>query len=432
MLENTSSHIMKVLLIGSGGREHAFAWKISQSPLLTKLYILPGNPGTSELGENISINSDDHNGIVDVIKDKKIDLVVCGPEVPLADGLMDLIEQAELPKRPILIGPGSSGARLESSKQFAKEFMMRHHIPTAGYRAFDQYEEELALNYIQTMQTPIVIKADGLAAGKGVVIAETKEQASVEIKEMLGGKFGNASSHLVIEEFLTGIEFSVFVLTNGTQYILLPEAKDYKRIGEGDTGLNTGGMGAISPVSFANEELMKKVIDKIILPTLSGLQNENIPYQGFIFFGLIVVKGEPYVIEYNCRMGDPETEAVMLRLNNDLLELFLLCDQNKLDEVKMKISDKFASTICLVSGGYPGPFDKNKPITLPETTEMDSIIFYSGVTKVNDQLVTSGGRVFAISSLGNSKSEALRLASKLAEEISFEGKYYRKDIGFDL
>lgn len=423
---------MKVLLIGSGGREHAFAWKLAQSPKLTKLYILPGNPGTAEIGENISISADDFNGILEVIRDKKIDLVLCGPEVPLAEGLMDLIEEAEFPDKPILIGPGALGARLEGSKQFAKEFMVRHHIPTAGYRAFDRYELELAFNYIQTMNTPIVIKADGLAAGKGVVIAETKAQAFMEIEEMLGGKFGKASSHLVIEEFLSGIEFSVFVLTNGTQYVLLPEAKDYKRIGEGDTGLNTGGMGAISPVSFASTELMKKVRDRIILPTLSGLQNENIPYKGFIFFGLIVVKGEPYVIEYNCRMGDPETESVLLRLNNDLLELFLLCDQNKLEDCKLDISDKYAATICLVSGGYPGDFEKNKSITLPEHESNDSVIFFSGVTKNNDLLATSGGRVFAVSSLGNSKSDAINKSTKLAEQIKFEGKYYRKDIGFDL
>ncbi len=421
---------MNVLLIGSGGREHAMAWKLSQSPLLGRLYALPGNPGTASLAENVPFSPDDHRAVSELIDAKGIGMVVCGPEAPLADGLMDYLAG----RHPdlALIGPGQSGARLESSKEFAKEFMLRHEIPTARYRSFGSGEVEEAIAFAHSLGLPAVIKADGLAAGKGVVIAQTHEEAESEIRAMLGGRFGKASSRLVIEEFLSGIEFSVFVLTNGDQYLLLPEAKDYKRIGEGDTGPNTGGMGSVSPVPFADALLMAKVRDRIILPTLHGLKKDEIPYRGFIFFGLIRVHGDPYVIEYNCRMGDPETESVMIRLESDLLQHCLDCHANRLDPGSVRISPAHAATICLVSGGYPGDFEKGKKIEPLPRTGPGEHIFFSGVSLREGQLVTAGGRVFAVSCLGPDQRAALDQANRLAEDVQFDGKYYRRDIGFDL
>lgn len=421
---------MNVLLIGSGGREHALAWKLSRSPLLGQLFIWPGNPGTASLGENIPLPVDDHPAVSDLIHQKGIGMVICGPEAPLADGLMDFL--ADRHPDLALIGPGRSGARLESSKEFAKEFMLRHGIPTARYRSFGSREAEEAISFARSLGLPAVIKADGLAAGKGVVIAQTREETEAEIRAMLGGRFGQASERLVIEEFLSGIEFSVFVLTNGDQYILLPEAKDYKRIGEGDTGPNTGGMGSVSPVPFADAALMDQVRDRIIEPTLRGLKQDGIPYRGFIFFGLIRVQGDPFVIEYNCRMGDPETESVMIRLESDLLQHCLDCHQNELNPGSVRVSSSHAATICLVSGGYPGDFEKGKKIEALPQTQPGEHIFFSGVNSKDGQLVTSGGRVFAVSCLGQDQLAALDQANRLADLIQFEGKYFRRDIGFDL
>ncbi|MEP7196782.1 MAG: phosphoribosylamine--glycine ligase [Saprospiraceae bacterium] len=421
----------KVLLIGSGGREHALAWKITQSPFLEKLYCSPGNPGIAEITSCVGFPNDDFEHILNFISKENIQILICGPEVPLADGLMDFLEQ-NLLKKIILIGPKKLGASLESSKKFAKEFMLRHGIPTAKYKAFNTSEIESAIEYIKSMNAPIVLKADGLAAGKGVIISPSIENACDEINEMLNGKFGSASEEVVVEEFLSGIEFSSFVLTNGNQFVILPDAKDYKKIGESDTGLNTGGMGSVSPVSFVTAELKDKILIKIIEPTIRGLQKDEIEYQGFIFFGLIIVAGEPYVIEYNCRLGDPETESIMLRLNSDLIQMMVACNEQKLDHYSVQISDQSASTIFLVSGGYPQHFEKNIPIDLKLKEEKDIWLFHAGTKIEDNQLKTNGGRVIAISALADTKEHALEKCLSTAEKIDYKGKYFRRDIGFDL
>ncbi|MCC6817166.1 MAG: phosphoribosylamine--glycine ligase [Saprospiraceae bacterium] len=420
-----------VLLIGSGGREHAIAWKISQSSKLNKLICIPGNPGISSIAECINCSPDNHLEVLKIVVEYKIDIVVCGPEVPLANGIMDFLKY-KVSDSCILIGPEQLGAQLESSKRFSKEFMLRHKIPTASYQSFNLAQLSDAKKFIQSMNTPIVLKADGLAAGKGVIICKDHTQANNEIEEMLNGKFGEASTEVVIEEFLKGIEFSYFVLTDGNEFIELPEAKDYKRIGEQDTGLNTGGMGSISPVSFVDDQLREKVRIKIINPTIQGLKKENIPYQGFIFFGLIKVENEPYVIEYNCRLGDPETESIMLRIKNDLIDLFVACGNNQLGTVKMEFNNEFAATVFLVSKGYPGEIEKDKMISNYNLDNYSSKVFHAGTRYAEEKLLTQGGRVIAISSLASTKQEAVALSLDLAEKIQYDGKYYRRDIGFDL
>ncbi len=420
-----------ILLLGSGGREHALAWKISQSSKLNELHCIPGNQGISNYAICHNLSLTDPNVMLEFINQHNIQIVVCGPEAPLADGLMDFLEQ-ELSNSEILIGPKKLGATLESSKKFSKEFMQRHNIPTAAYQAFTLDKINEAFTFINSMNTPIVLKADGLAAGKGVLICQSHMEAKAELELMLKGKFGEASNEVVIEEFLSGIEFSSFVLTDGKNYVELPDAKDYKRIGEKDSGLNTGGMGSVSPVPFIDAKLKDKVIRKIVTPTIDGLQKDNIPYQGFIFFGLINVDGEPFVIEYNCRLGDPETESIMLRIKTDIIELFLACGTGKMNEIKMEISNDYAVTIFLVSGGYPGDFSKEHNISLPDISNLSSYIFHAGTKIKNKTLVTNGGRVIAVSSLGSSIDDAKQKSLNISELIQYEGKYYRKDIGFDL
>ncbi len=422
---------MNILLLGSGGREHALAWKISQSPKLTKLYIAPGNAGTSLHGTNVSLPADDFDRIGEFVIREKIDMVVVGPEDPLVRGIADYFVQDPVLMNIPVIGPSKKAAMLEGSKEFAKGFMIRHHIPTARYKSVTFPRITEGIRFLDTLKPPYVLKADGLAAGKGVLIIDNLFDARDELHQILSGKFGDAGKTAVIEEFLSGIELSVFVITDGKTYKLLPEAKDYKRIGEGDTGPNTGGMGAVSPVPFADSHFMKKVEDRIIVPTIKGLQDEGIEYKGFIFFGLINCHGEPYVIEYNARLGDPESEVVLPRLRTDLVDLLEGVASGTLAGKTVAIDDRFVTTVMLASGGYPGSYEKGKEITGLDRVS-GSVVFHAGTKQDVDRLVTNGGRVIAVSSYGNTMQEALATSYKNAAVIDFENKYYRPDIGFDL
>lgn len=423
---------MNVLIIGSGGREHAIAWKLAQSEKLGALFIAPGNAGTSEVGSNLNIGVSDFLGIKKAVLDHEIELVLVGPEVPLVEGIHDFFLADELLKDVTVIGPEKLAAQLEGSKEFAKEFMMRHQIPTAAYRSFTKQNVDAGFAFLEKLTPPYVLKADGLAAGKGVVILNDLQEAKDELTAMLTNeKFGKASRKVVIEEFLDGIEMSCFILTDGKGYVNLPNAKDYKRIGEGDKGLNTGGMGAISPVPFADEIYLKKIEDRVIRPTVEGLKKDRIPYKGFIFFGLIRVNNEPMVIEYNCRMGDPETEVVIPRIKSDLMDLFIATAKNDLENATIEIDDRSATTVMLVSGGYPEAYEKNKEITGIEKVN-NSLVFHAGTTMNEQNLLTNGGRVIAVTSYGRDFKEALEASYTNVAKIQFEGKNFRTDIGFDL
>jgi phosphoribosylamine--glycine ligase len=425
---------MNILLLGSGGREHAIGWKVSKSPKLETLYIAPGNTGTSTIGTNVPLSPNDFPSIRNFVLENNIGMMIVGPEDPLVNGIHDFFLNDIQLKNIGVIGPIKKAAMLEGSKEFAKQFMNRHKIPTASYKMFTKETLDEGIAYLNNSHPPYVLKADGLAAGKGVVICDTTEEAKKELHSMLmESKFGAASARVVIEEFLKGIELSVFVLSDGLTYKILPEAKDYKKIGEGDTGPNTGGMGSVSPVSFANQHFMRKVEERIIIPTIEGLKSENIDYRGFIFFGLINVDGDPYVIEYNCRMGDPEAESVIPRIQNDLVDLFLAVSGQKLEKELIQTDPRFTSTVMMVSKGYPDHYEKGKEITIKESIS-DSILFHAG-TKTDPatgKTVTNGGRVIAVTSFGNSMKDALSVSYKNATKIEFEGKQYRKDIGFDL
>jgi len=425
---------MNVLIIGSGGREHALAWKLRQSPLLEDLFIAPGNAGTAELGQNIDLSTSDFKGIGQLVLEKKIGMVVVGPEVPLVEGIHDFFLADPLLKEIPVIGPKRQAAMLEGSKDFAKAFLDRHHIPTAKYKTFTKGQIGEAFRFLEEMKPPFVLKADGLAAGKGVVICQSLEEAQEEIRAMLiDAKFGRASEKVVIEEFLTGIEMSAFILTDGLHYVLLPSAKDYKKIGEGDTGPNTGGMGSVSPVPFADEAFMKKVEEMIIAPTHKGLIEDGIEYKGFIFFGIINVGGEPFVIEYNARMGDPEAESVIPRIKNDLLELFVAVGNQSLDQCKIETDTRYTATVMLVSSGYPGSYEKNKLVSGLELVK-ESIVFHAGTIFGPDkvQVITHGGRVLAVTSFGDSMQEAFAKSYHNADKIRYENKALREDLGKDL
>lgn len=422
---------MNILLLGSGGRESSFSWKMSASPLCDALFIAPGNAGTAELGINLPIDPMDFEAIKAAILAHEIEMIVVGPEAPLVAGIYDFIKNDDSISDRIVIGPSASGAIMEGSKAFSKVFMQEFGIPTAAYREITKANLEEGLAYIDTQNLPIVLKADGLAAGKGVLIINDYAEAKTALAEMLNGQFGAASATVVIEEFLDGIEFSVFALTNGEEYKILPIAKDYKRIGEGDTGLNTGGMGCVSPVPFVDGAMMKKVEERIIQPTIKGIQARGMTYEGFVFFGLISVKGEPFVIEYNCRMGDPETEVVLPRLKNDLVELLMATADKTLSGHTIEIADQFATAVFLVAGGYPEAYEKGKVISNLDKTK-DALVFHAGTKEQDGKIVTNGGRVLALTGLGNTMAEALAVSNANAAIVDFEGKNYRKDIGFDL
>jgi len=423
---------MTILILGSGGREHTLAWKIKQSPLCTTLYVAPGNSGTDQIAENVNIGITDFPAIKELVLSKDIEMVVVGPEDPLVQGVHDYFLNDEKLKHVPVIGPQKAAAQLEGSKEFAKEFLFRHHIPTAAYQSFNANTVEEGYKFLETLNPPYVLKADGLAAGKGVLILNNLEEAKAELKSMLlDAKFGNASSKVVIEEFLDGIELSCFVLTDGKNYKILPTAKDYKRIGEGDSGLNTGGMGAISPVPFATGEFITKIEERIVKPTINGLLKDNLPYRGFIFIGLIKVGDDPKVIEYNVRMGDPETEVVIPRLKNDLVEIFKSMANQSLDQIDLEIDHRAATTVMMVSGGYPESYEKGKEIIGLENIK-ESIPFHAGAIKKDDKILTSGGRVMAVTSFGRTYQEAIKKSYQNIEKIHFDKMYYRKDIGFDL
>ena len=419
---------MNILIIGSGGREHAIAWKLEQSQIRHSLFFCTGNSGTGLLGTNVDISPTDFNRMQSFVSEQDIEVIIVGPEVPLVEGIVDFFKDND---DVFVLGPDQQAAALEGSKEYAKLFMEEYKIPTAAYRSFTAKELNEGLSYLDTCKAPFVLKADGLAAGKGVVILDSVDEAKKELSDMLGGKFGNASASVVIEEFLSGLEFSVFAVTDGMDYKLLPIAKDYKRIGEGDTGLNTGGMGAVSPVSFVDDELMQKVVDRIIEPTMEGIRERNLDYTGFVFFGLINVGGDPYVIEYNVRLGDPETEAILPRLKTDLLEIILAVRDGYLQDIQIEIDDRFVTTVMLVSGGYPEAYEKGKEITGLEAVS-ESIVFHAGAKQDSEKIFTNGGRVIAVSSYGPTQNQALQQSMQNAEKITFEGKYFRSDIGFDL
>lgn len=427
-----TTHNMTILILGSGGREHTFAWKIAQSPLCETLYVAPGNSGTAQIATNIEIKATDFKAIKDLVISKKIDMVVVGPEDPLVLGIHDYFLNDDDLKHVSVIGPQKAAAELEGSKEFAKEFLYRHNIPTAAYKSFNKNNVEEGYKFLETLNPPYVLKADGLAAGKGVLILSDLDEAKSELKNMLiNAKFGEASTKVVIEEFLDGIELSCFVLTDGKNYKILPTAKDYKRIGEGDTGLNTGGMGAVSPVPFATDEFLTKIEERIVKPTIIGLQKDNLPYKGFVFIGLIKVGNDPKVIEYNVRMGDPETEVVLPRLKNDLVEIFQAISNQTLDKIKIEIDQRAATTVMLVSGGYPEAYEKGKEIKGIDSIK-DSIPFHAGAVLKDGKVITSGGRVMAITSYGNTYQEAIKKSYQNIEKLHFDKMNYRKDIGFDL